>query len=47
MMTEKLQFVQFPHPGSEHSSGAWNTKMKNNKNNEHKRRFVKNSGSYV
>jgi hypothetical protein len=40
MMTEKLEFVQFLHPSSEHSSGEWNT-------GEHKRRFIKNIGSYV
>jgi hypothetical protein len=39
-MEDKLAFVQFLHPGAEHSSGNWNT-------GTHGRRFVKVYGSYL
>ena len=41
-MKEKIAFVQFLHPGVEHISGEWNTCTKT-----HKRRFIKQYGSYI
>ena len=38
----KRCFIQFPHPGKEHSSGAWN-----NKTNGHKRRFMQVHGDWI
>ena len=41
-MADKRCFVQFPHPGGEHSSGGWNKTHRS-----HKRKFMQIRGDWI
>ena len=41
-MVDKCCFVQFPHPGGEHSSGGWNKTHRS-----HKRKFMQIRGEWI